>query len=165
MVDHLSLETHTWFRLPAGSTNSPGYLKPMSMGPWFHRAVPGPSGPCPRARGVDQLSRAPRDMVGGPAGITLRNTIRPGGLDESAVRPGSEWGAGLGAQRSGHDVRRLVAPAAEILPPCPAVADSAPATRGVAGTTLHTRGLPALRAPLGPRSQRRRVGLFNPTRT
>lgn len=79
-------------------------------------------------------------------------------LPSSCFRPGGEWGAGLGAQRSGHDVRRLVVPAAEILPPCPAVADSAPATRGVAGTTLHTRGLPALRAPLGPRSQRRRVG-------
>uniref|UniRef100_A0A8D0MP17 Uncharacterized protein n=1 Tax=Sus scrofa TaxID=9823 RepID=A0A8D0MP17_PIG len=55
-------------------------------------------------------------MVGGPAGITLRNTIRPGGLDESAVRPGSEWGAGLGLPRScPHAQRsRIVRPLREV---------------------------------------------------
>ena len=47
-------------RGPAGSTSSPGRLMIESKGSWCRPALLGDSCSCPRARGVDQLSRAIR---------------------------------------------------------------------------------------------------------
>ena len=59
--------------------------------------------------------------------------------------------------------RRLGVGAA-LLPRCSAEVAAAPAAQGVAGTTPDSRGPPAVRAPPGPRSPRRRVGEAWPQR-
>ena len=50
-----------------GSSRCPGRVRPWSECLRGRPDVLGASGPCPRARAVDQLSRKTRDLVGGPA--------------------------------------------------------------------------------------------------
>lgn len=56
--------------------SSPGRLRPGSEGPRVRPAVPGLSGPCPRARGFEHLYRVICARVRSPAG----STSCPGGL-------------------------------------------------------------------------------------
>ena len=68
-------------------TSSPVRLAPVSEGPRFRSAVPVNSGPCPIARGVDQLSRVTRALVRGPVGMTnvpddSRRGPRDSGFDQ-----------------------------------------------------------------------------------
>ena len=55
---------------PAGSTSSPGCLRPLSDGPRCPPALPGISGVVPRARRVYQLSQATCSRLRYPAGST-----------------------------------------------------------------------------------------------
>ena len=56
-VEQLSWATPGRVQGPTGSTSCPGRLGPGSDFPRGRPAIPGDSGPCPRARGFDQLSR------------------------------------------------------------------------------------------------------------
>ena len=58
------------FRWPMGSTSCPWRLGPESKGPQCRPSVPGDSHSSPKARGVDQLSRATRALVQGPGAST-----------------------------------------------------------------------------------------------
>src|SRR5512135_439180 len=91
-VDQLSRATQARVRAPLGLTSCPGQLAPRSDGlgvvrcpgylwhmtevsrarPAFQEDI----GVDPRARSVDQLSRAPRDLVG----VSVASTSCPGRL-------------------------------------------------------------------------------------
>ena len=66
-VKQKSWVTPARVRGPAVSTNRPGTLALGSEGPQRLPAFPGDWGPGPKALEVGQVSRAPRDLVGGPA--------------------------------------------------------------------------------------------------
>ena len=66
----MSRATPARLRVPAGSTGCPGGLGPGSEGLRGRLTVPWESGPCPRARGVNQLSRDTRAWVRRPSGST-----------------------------------------------------------------------------------------------
>ena len=59
-----------------GVDSSPWQSRPRSEGPRGRLDVPGDSGRCPRARGVDQLSRVTRVRVRGPTVYQLSQSTR-----------------------------------------------------------------------------------------
>ena len=69
-VNQRSLATRARARCPAGSASGPGQLRPWSERLRCRPGIQGDSGPCPRAHGVDQLSRLTRSRVRGTAGST-----------------------------------------------------------------------------------------------
>ena len=73
-VEQLSWATPGRVQGPTGSTSFPGRLGPGSDFPRGRPAIPGDSGPCPRARGFDQLSRVTRALFGG----TVVQPVVPG---------------------------------------------------------------------------------------
>ena len=80
--DKLSRATRDRVRGPAGSTSSLGRLELGSEGPLFRLALPGGSGPFPRARGFEQLSGQLR-----PTSLDLR--CRPAAPGDSGQGPRS----------------------------------------------------------------------------
>ena len=59
--------TRAWVRGPAGSTSCPGRPGLVPEVPCCRPSAPGDLGPCPWARGIDQLSRVTQAWVQAPA--------------------------------------------------------------------------------------------------
>ena len=75
----MSWVTRAWILGHAVTTSCPGSLRPVSKGLRCRPAVLGDSGRCPRARGVDQLSRATRVRVRVPVGLSrCPGRLQPG---------------------------------------------------------------------------------------
>ena len=91
----MSWVTRARVRGPLVSSSCPGRLGPVSNGPRCRSAVPGDSGPCPRSRGVDQLSLMTRTSVrvlevstSSPRLLTIQSEGlrgRPAVLDDSRL--------------------------------------------------------------------------------
>ena len=68
--DQLTRAPRARVRGTKGSTSCPGRLGTWSEGLRCRPAIPGNSGPCPKASGLLQLSRGTRDRARGPMGST-----------------------------------------------------------------------------------------------
>ena len=97
-VDQLSQTTRTRIRGPADWISCPGLLVCRSECPRCRSALPGDSGPCPRSRSVDQMSRVTGPVSEGPWGrpSVLGNScsgpclqIQPAVPDDSGPCPSS----------------------------------------------------------------------------
>ena len=95
VFNQLSRDTRAQVRGPAGSSSLPGLHPLRSEDPLVRPAVPGDSGPCPRARSIDQLSQASQACARGPAVSTALLRAR---VSNSCPRRLALWSKGPGGQ-------------------------------------------------------------------